>query len=108
MTQSAAPARAPAARASRRGPRAAARAAAAAKEAATAPSAAPAAEQARCARVRSSRAPTHLPQPLTKEVGLALFRDMYLGRAFEDMCAQARGEAAERGRRGWRSSELFY
>ena len=32
------------------------------------------------------------PRPqLTKDEGMTLYEDMYLGRAFEDMCAQARG-----------------
>lgn len=31
-----------------------------------------------------------LPSQLTKDEGLELYKDMYLGRAFEDMCAQVR------------------
>jgi TPP-dependent pyruvate/acetoin dehydrogenase alpha subunit len=32
------------------------------------------------------------PRPqLTKDEGMTLYEDMYMGRAFEDMCAQARG-----------------
>jgi len=31
-----------------------------------------------------------LPAQLTKDEGLELYKDMYLGRAFEDMCAQVR------------------
>jgi hypothetical protein len=36
---------------------------------------------------------------LSKEEGLRLYKDMYMGRAFEDMCAQARGaRGRSRGR----------
>lgn len=41
---------------------------------------------------------------MSKEQGVALYKDMYLGRAFEDMCAQARRGAARRGPRSSNAS----